>query len=111
MGSSSLTRDRTWDPCIGSVEYKPLDHQGSAQPWILNPNRVPWLAEVFRGWPEGMVHQEWGGEEIEGKDAPTTSNFHVFLWSTFTFGIMKLFFLENFLLFAFCQNFSFSILF
>ena len=29
VGSSSLTRDRTWAPCIGSVESYPLDHQGS----------------------------------------------------------------------------------
>ena len=28
-GSSSLTRDRTQVPCIGSVESYPLDHQGS----------------------------------------------------------------------------------
>ena len=26
---SSRTRDRTWAPCIGSVESYPLDHQGS----------------------------------------------------------------------------------
>ena len=30
-GSSSLTRDQTWAPCIGSSESYPLDHQGS--PW------------------------------------------------------------------------------
>ncbi|XP_060164404.1 protein archease isoform X2 [Globicephala melas] len=29
VGSSSLTSDRTWAPCIGSVESHPLDHQGS----------------------------------------------------------------------------------
>ena len=28
-GSSSLTRDRTQTPCIGSTESYPLDHQGS----------------------------------------------------------------------------------
>ena len=28
-GSSSLTRDRTWAPCMVSVESYPLDHQGS----------------------------------------------------------------------------------
>ena len=27
--SSSLIRDRTWDPCIGSAESYPLRHQGS----------------------------------------------------------------------------------
>ena len=30
-GSSSLTRDRTWAPCIGSAESYPLDHQGYPQ--------------------------------------------------------------------------------
>ena len=32
VGSSSLTRDRTQAPCIGSVESYPLDHQGSPGP-------------------------------------------------------------------------------
>ena len=31
VGSSSLTRDRTWAPCTGSMESYPLDYQGS--PW------------------------------------------------------------------------------
>ena len=31
VGSSSLNRDGTQDPCIGSVESQPLDHQGSPQ--------------------------------------------------------------------------------
>ena len=29
VGSSSLTRDQTWAPCIGSTESQLLDHQGS----------------------------------------------------------------------------------
>ena len=29
VGSSSLARNRTWAPCIGSMESYPLDHQGS----------------------------------------------------------------------------------
>ena len=29
VGSSSLTRDRTQAPCIGSTESYPLHHQGS----------------------------------------------------------------------------------
>ena len=33
VGSSSLTRDRTLAPCIGSAKSYPLDHQGS--PWIV----------------------------------------------------------------------------
>ena len=32
LGSSSLSRDRTRAPCIGSVESYPLDHQGSSLP-------------------------------------------------------------------------------
>ena len=28
-GSSSLTRDRTWAPCIGNTKSQPLGHQGS----------------------------------------------------------------------------------
>ena len=31
VGSSSLTRDQTQAPCIGSVESYPLDHQGNPQ--------------------------------------------------------------------------------
>ena len=34
-GSSSLTRDRTRAPCIGSTESYPLDYQGSRVPCIL----------------------------------------------------------------------------
>ena len=33
VGSSSLTRDRTQAPCIGSVESYPLCHQRS--PWLV----------------------------------------------------------------------------
>ena len=29
VGSSSLTPDRTWTPCVGSAESHPLHHQGS----------------------------------------------------------------------------------
>ena len=29
VGSSSLTRDRNWAPCVGSMESYPLRHQGS----------------------------------------------------------------------------------
>ena len=29
VGSSSLTRDQTWVPCIGSMQSLPLDHKGS----------------------------------------------------------------------------------
>ena len=36
VGSSPLTRDTTWDPCIGSVESWPPDHQGSPDWCLLN---------------------------------------------------------------------------
>ena len=36
VGPSSLTRDRTLAPCIGSVESYPLHHQGSPYYVILN---------------------------------------------------------------------------
>lgn len=35
MGSSSLTWERTWVSCIGSVESGPLGHQGSPTCWLL----------------------------------------------------------------------------
>ena len=35
VGSSSLTRDRTQAPCIGSSESQPLDHQGSPIQWYI----------------------------------------------------------------------------
>ena len=37
VGSSSLTRDSTRAPCIGSTESQPLDHQGSPQDYFLIP--------------------------------------------------------------------------
>ena len=36
VGSSSPTRDGTWDPCPGSVESQPLDHQRSPCSWVVN---------------------------------------------------------------------------
>ena len=35
MGSSSLTRDQTQTPCIGSLESQPLDHQESPREGFL----------------------------------------------------------------------------
>ena len=35
VGSSSLTKDRTWAPSTGNMEFEPLDHQGSPQSVIL----------------------------------------------------------------------------
>ena len=36
VGSSSLSKDRTGAPCAGSMESKPLDHQGSAMILLLS---------------------------------------------------------------------------
>ena len=40
-GSSSLTRDRTQAPSIGSSESYPLDHQGSLEIWIILSKTMP----------------------------------------------------------------------
>ena len=47
-GSSSLTRDRTRAPCIGSVESYPLDHQGSSLP-------IFWLGCLFFWYTAGWI--------------------------------------------------------
>ena len=52
VGSSSLTRDRTRAPCIGSVESYPLHHQGS--PSTYNIFKIK-----QRMWKRPMdIHQE-----------------------------------------------------
>ena len=38
---SSLTRDRTCDPCIGNAESLPLDHQESPLPLFLAAISLP----------------------------------------------------------------------
>ena len=40
VGSSSLTRDWTRAPCIGSTESYPLDHQGSPESYFLNSSTL-----------------------------------------------------------------------
>ena len=47
VGSNSLTRDRTWAPCIGSAESQPLDHQGSPRIKVLNFNKVQLINYFF----------------------------------------------------------------
>ena len=47
MGSSSLTKDWTWAPCIGTTESHPLDHQGSPKSplffnFLIYSFRVSW---------------------------------------------------------------------
>ena len=49
VGSSSLTRDRTWDPCTGSMESWPLDHQGSPDWCLLNLLNLRIQLHVVRG--------------------------------------------------------------
>ena len=46
VGSNSLTRDRTWAPCVGSAESYPLCHQGSPQ----NPHFLKNLFIYFYFW-------------------------------------------------------------
>ena len=46
-GSSSLTRDRTLAPCIGSAESYLLDHQGSPTWEVLNKKISPILASLY----------------------------------------------------------------
>ena len=51
VGSSSLTRDRTWAPCIGSVESYPLCPQESPKSSLyivdINPSLDIWFAKIF----------------------------------------------------------------
>ena len=49
-GSSSLTRNQTWVPCVGSSESQPLEHQGS--PCLLCLWRFPSLL-----WEQERVTQ------------------------------------------------------
>ena len=56
MGSSSLTRDWTWDPCLVSVEFYPLDHQGSLQKPHL---REPLAYEIRTKIMLQMRKQQW----------------------------------------------------
>ena len=49
MGSSSLTRDRTQVPCIGSAESYPLCHQGSPFwiPFLIPSSCCLWICVSF----------------------------------------------------------------
>ena len=46
-GSSSLTSDRTWALCIGSVESHPLDHQGSSYDWSSSSSPGPFFSFCY----------------------------------------------------------------
>ena len=57
-GSSSLTRDRTRAPCVGSVESDPLDHQGGPQPTFLKSlwkQRWEWMERQTQEWMQGKL--------------------------------------------------------
>ena len=51
VGSSSLTKDSTQDPCIGRVEFQPLDHRGRSASFIFchltEPNYELSIQEVL----------------------------------------------------------------
>ena len=54
MGSSSLTRDRTQTPCIGSAESLALDPWGSPKPWVLDNRGCAWLWVLVLAWSRGL---------------------------------------------------------
>ena len=80
VGTSSLTRDQTQAPCIGSAESQPLDHQGSPYS-ILNtsissfpfPSSAQTSIVGKRGWSreeqgvraqmEQVIHSQGPGEQ------------------------------------------------
>ena len=47
MGSSSLTRDWTWAPCIGSPESLPLDHHGSPKSCFILGNDLSYILKCL----------------------------------------------------------------
>ena len=53
MGPSSLTRDRTQAPCIGSVESYPVDHQRSPGKGILTRRQA--IANPDPGFEERVL--------------------------------------------------------
>ena len=85
-GSSSLTRDQTQAPCIGSVESYPLDHQGSAHyhfslrlSHIENANSKPSVQQsrpVNYGWPRQTSTQVLTSKESGDGKVPSQSSSH-----------------------------------
>ena len=65
VGSSSLTRDRTQAPCIGSVELWPWDYQGSPSASLLSTHVQAPLGGPCSATLEGIP---WG----PGDPAPIT---------------------------------------
>ena len=51
---SSPTRNKTLNPCSESVEYKPLDHQGSPSVTFRERETLLYLSELLRKrWEDG----------------------------------------------------------
>ena len=63
--SSSLNRDGTWAPCIGSVESWPLDHPGN--PWLVALGRE--LQQLLYLWVQPTMDRKYSGEKIFRKVA------------------------------------------
>ena len=56
VGSSSLARDWTWSPCIGSAESEPLDHRASPETTCFE--KILWISSKGTGRSGGWV---WKG--------------------------------------------------
>ena len=61
MGPSSLTRDQTQAPCIGSGKSKPLDHQGSPSTLLIS-TRLPDILPLSDSTPQLLNHSLTGNE-------------------------------------------------
>ena len=69
MSSSSLTRDRTWAPCLGSLESWPPGHQGS--PWNLPFNHQLLQRKGSKARRQStQINSQVQREELEGDHAP-----------------------------------------
>ena len=55
VGSSSLSRDGTRAPCIGSTEFQPLDHTGKS-PYILT-YMIKLAFQISRPFSKGLGQQ------------------------------------------------------
>ena len=69
---SSLTRDQTQAPCIGSAEYQPLDHQGSPMPGILitpvlscSNGGSERLSNLLQDSKQGVMRGDGGWVEVD----------------------------------------------
>ena len=58
VGSNSLTRDRTWAPSTGNMEFEPLDHQGSPQSVILQRLSALMQKDTMGLWSQSGVRRD-----------------------------------------------------